>query len=248
MVARFALGLLLLLNAPAWAAITFDAQSTAEGTTSATASHTFGGSANYADICVGVRDSAGAVAVPTGVTVDGNAATNVAHALNPNNVIVASLWRYNNPPTGTVNVVATAAAGTDFTLLAVRSYSGVNTVGSPVGTPVEFEPPANTTNVDVDGIGSSVGGFVTACAVARKGTSNITFSADATGPTSTERVDITHSSGSAQISLAVYTEDGSASTTDIRMDVSESVQTAAVGVSLLPSADLMRRRGAVVLP
>lgn len=247
MIARFTLGL-LLLSAPAWAAIAFDAQSTAEGTTDATAAHTFSGSANFAYICVGVRDSGGAVAAPTGVTVDGNAATLVANALNPNDVVLASVWRYNNPPTGTVNVIATGAAGTDFTLIAVRSYSGVYAAG-PVGTPVEFEPLGETTNIDANAIGSETGQLGLLCAVARKGTSNITFSADATAPVSTERADFTHSSGSAQISLAVYDEDGASSSIDMRINGSESVATAAVGVSLIPDpAGATRRRGAVALP
>jgi len=244
-----ALFLLCLLWAnPSWAAITEDAQSTCEGTTSVTCSHTFGGSANFAYICVGVRDSAGAVVVPTNVTVNGVAATSVGNMVNSLNVVAASVWRHNNPPVGTVNVTATGGAGTDFMLMAVRSYGGVDT-SNPIGTPVNKATSTASTDMDVDAISSGSGQLGVLCGTARKGGANVTFVPDATVPVSTEYADFTHSSGSPQISLAVYEEAGANPSIDMRVDVSESVQSAAVGVSLIPAiVSSVRPRPLVVFP
>jgi len=188
------------------------------------------------------------VAAPTAVTVDGNNATKLTDVLGQNNVVGSSVWSYNSPPSGTVNVVATGAAGTDFMLMVVRSYSGVDTA-APFGTPQSYNPVISTANMDVTGIGSDTGQLGALCGAARKGTANTTFSADATSPVSTERADITHSSGSPQISATVYEENGASGTIDMRVDMSENVQATAIGVSILPAtASATRQRSAVFYP
>lgn len=245
-----ALFLLCLLWAnPSWAAITEDAQSTCEGTTTtATCSHTFAATAKIALICVGIRESGGAAAIPTGVTVDGNAATSVASRVEPNNVVAVRLFYYLNPPTGTANVVATGAAGTDFILTAVRSYNGVDTADA-LNTPANSTSLSASANMDVDSLPSAINQLGVLCGVSRKGTANITYTADATTPVSTEKVDLTHTSGSSQISLAMYEEAGDTTSINMRVDQSESTQNAAVAVSLKPLVTTTtRNRGVVLFP
>jgi hypothetical protein len=58
-----------------------------------------------------------------------------------------------------------------------------------------------------------------------------TASPDATAPTSTEQLDVAHTNATS-VRNWVYTEDGAATSIDMRVDLASSVRMAAVAVSI----------------
>ncbi len=232
----------LLMASPVWAAITYDATSgqSGEGTTSATHNVTVAAGSNIMIVCVAVRDSAGAVASVSSVTVGGAAATFLVGQSNSGSVVRVEMWYKLAPATGTVSVVATGGAGTDFMVTGGLAFSGV-AQSSTFNTPASLQNSGTTVNVT--SIASAVGEMVVGCEVARSGTA-VVFSAEGTPPTSTERYDNHHDTGTGTLAGAAYTEAGASPTVDLLVNLNESVQNAAVGVSMRPEAtSSTRRRG-----
>lgn len=236
---------LLLSPLPAFAAIVEDHVSCCgEGTTSATFNATVSSGASIAVACVFERDSGGAVAAPSGVTINGEAMTLVTGASHAQGgVMHASMWYKLSPASGTPEVIATAGAGTDFTVVGVISFTGVaqtdtwntaTTVGS------------IATNIDLDSLASAVGEVGVMCGSVRENTGEtVTASADATAPVSLERYDYPHTTDISGTAFA-YTEAGAVTSINMRVDISLSRQFAAVGASMRAAADTstgpLRRR------
>jgi hypothetical protein len=232
---------LFLLTDPLWAAISYDATSgqSSEGTTSTTHNVTIAADANILIVCLAIRESGGAVAAATGVTVGGAAATFLSGATNAGNVIRAEMWYKLAPATGTVSVVASYNASTDLAITGGMAFKGV-AQSSTFGTPVTAVSSA-TTNIDVDAIGSAVGEMGVLCGAVRdNGSAQTTVSADGTAPVSTERYEDPHGAGLPSITGFGYTEDGAATSINMRVDANNTAQWAAVGVSMRPSATTRR--------
>jgi hypothetical protein len=246
MIRRVLLTLLLLACgvSPVWAAITFDAASiTTEGTTSTTGNATIAADANIAIVCVHIRESTGAVQPATAATVGGAAATFLAGVTQAGNVIRTELWYKLAPATGTVAITSTGHASTDIMVADVMSFKGVaqtstfNTAKTASG---------DSTNVDVTSIASAVGEVVAYCGTIR-GEAN-TASADGTAPTSTERYE-DPTAASPGFTAFGYTEDGAATSIDMRVDITLTGQWAAVAASMrAAAATATRRNGSVVFP
>jgi hypothetical protein len=234
---------LLLLASQASAAITFDAASSSEGTTSTTHNATIAADANIAIVCVALRENnAGNPQQSTGVTVGGAAATLLvasnSGASNPGRI---ELWYKLAPSTGTVSVVATGDATTDEMVTGVLTFKGVAQT-STFNTATSALSSAGSANMDVDSIASALGEMGVLCGYGR--TSTTTASADATSPVSTERYEDNQGATGGLVGVG-YTEDGAASTINMRVDLSASVQWAAAAVSMKP---LVSRAGKGSVP
>lgn len=240
----------LVLPWRALAAVTVDtAQSwEAEAGSGAGGSITVGASSNRALlICRCIRENGGAVAADTAVpTVGGNNATQIGTGVtNASNVMRTEAYIYLNPPIGSNTVATFPAASTDRNLTAAISLFGVHQT-VPTGTPSTNQ--ASSSNMDVNSIASDVGDLVALCGSARVGAAAITATPDATSPASTERIDTAHSNSVSSGTIVAYTEDGASTSTDVRVDLSESVQWAALGVAIKPAPVSARNRGVVMMP
>lgn len=226
---RFLL-LLCALLAPTvgWAQIAVDATSSGEGTTSTSHSHTFA-SGSIALICTGLRAPDGTAAAVSSVTVGGSAATLLTTANEVGtNAMRVEMWYHLSPGTGAQTVAATYNASTTRALTQVISLTGVSTTSTFNGTATDQ---GAATNADVNAIASAVGELGVLCGVGR--TNTTTVSADATAPVSTEQLETSHTQSSSFTSF-LYTEAGASSTIDMRVDLSASVQFAAIGASVRP--------------
>ncbi len=230
---------LCLLTSPAWAAPTFDAASSSEGTTSTSHDQTVAADANIIIVCLAIRDTAGAVQPATAVTVEGAAATFLVGASNA--VIRTELWYKLAPTTGVgVTIAATGDATTDAMVTGAMSFKAVaqsstfNTAASATGS---------SADVDVVTIASAVGEMVAYCGAGQH--LSATYSADAATPVSTERYEDLHSG------LALggfgYTEDGAATSINIRVDATTIINFAAVAGSMRPLAASTRRAVAPIM-
>lgn len=229
----------LSLASPAWAAITFDAASSAEGTTSTSHSHTFAANANIAIICTGIRENGQGAAEASSVTVDGAAATFLSGSgASPDNIIRNGIWYKLAPTTGTVTVAVTGATGTDFLVTGVMSFIGVaqsstfNTVGTLAGT---------GTNVNINSLASAVGEMGVMCGANLSEV--FTVAPDPGTPVSVEQFERHHATSTSLTGYG-YTEDGAATSINMQADVSSSVNLAAAAVSMRPlgSGVASRRR------
>jgi len=230
--------LILALPTLSYGAITYDTAQTweAEAGAGAGGNITIGsGSNRIVFICRSIRDSSGAVAADTSApTVGGSPATQIGTGItNSGNVMRAELWYYLSPPSGSVAIATTPAASTDRNLTAAIAYSGVAQT-STFNTPNTQQTVG--TDMDTDSIASALTDLVVQCGVQRRGTAAITASPDGTSPISTERVDVAHTQTTSS-SVTFYEEAGAATSTDIRVDLSESVQWAAIGVAMRAAAD-----------
>lgn len=233
------LAFFLLMVHPSWGAIAYDTSCNgeAEAGAGAACNITFGASANIAIVCLSMREGGSAVQPATAVSVGGNAATFLVGVNNANGLMRAEIWYYLSPAAGLTSVTSTMDATTDRNQIGVVSFSGVaqtstfNTTGTNQAT---------STNMDVDSLASALTEVAVLCGSARRGTAATTAAADATSPVSTERIDEAHSQATSG-SIMVYTEDGAASTINMRVDLSESVQWAAVAVSMRALASATRR-------
>lgn len=242
--------LLLLLPSPLWAAIAYVGQTTAEAESGAapTLNHTFGSGSNKIAIIVRcLRENGGAVAADTAVpTLGGNNTTQIGSGVtNGNNVVRVELYYYLNPPSGSQSIVSSPDATTDRNQTAVLEYTGV-AQSSTFGTAVTAQ--TASTNMDVNSIGSAVNELGILAGCARRGpVADTTASADATSPVSTERIDDPHSGESNTATIIAYEEAGAATSINMRVDLSEAVQWAAMGVSMRPAADPSTRQRSMVL-
>jgi hypothetical protein len=216
------------------ALITFDAASSAEGTTSTTHNATIDEDANIAIVCLSMRENDGGVQSATGVTVGGEAATFLVASSNPtDNVHRVEIWYKLAPATGTPQVIATAHASTDSLITGVMSFKGVaqtstfNTAKTASGAP--------NANADVDNLASAVGEVGVYCGEAAGASGITTVSADGGAPisTSTKRYKDKHSNGRA-VGFG-FTEVGAVTSINMRVNLSASVNWAAAAVSLRPA-------------
>jgi hypothetical protein len=247
---RLALTLCFLLWAnPLLAAITYDADSTGTGSTSTSHSATIAADANMAILCLSYREDGGAVgSIATAPTINSQNAT-FLNGVSVGGVMRVEMWYFAAPPTGTQTVAGTYPAGTDAAVTGIMTFKGVTT-----GTTAAIfndddghtASSAGSTNADVDSITSAVGEMGVYCGSAR--TSTTTASADGTAPTSTEQYEQAQASGGGGMIGFGYTEDGAATSINMRVDLSGSVQWTAVGASMLPGASSRRAVAPVLFP
>ena len=239
---------LLLIPSWAWAAITFDAASSAEGTTSTSHSHTIASDANIVVICVVMRDGGGAVeAITTAPTVGGQNAslvTGAVRTLTANNSRRVEMWYKLAPPTGSQTIAVTSPAVTDQTLTGVLSYKSV-AQSSTWGTASVAEGGSNS-DIDLFNIVSAVNEMGVMCGATQNAGTPATFTADANTPVSTERLDVAHSTGST-MSLGMYEETGTASNFDMRMNSSITSNWIAVASSMKPLAATTRASSSITI-
>lgn len=240
--------LLLLLLAPTfgYAAVTVDTTSSGEGISATTAtsshSHTIAADANLVVVCLAERDTdAGGITADTAsVTVGGASATKLNAVTNPDATSRGVFFYKLAPATGSQTIAVTADTGTNRLTTGVISLKGAAQTST---FNTSSTNSSNTgTDADLNGIASAVGEFVVLCGSSV--TAAASASPDATAPASTEQLDVANSD-STSIRVWVYTEDGAASTTDIRVDLASGNRWTMVGVAVrqLSSAfGPMRRR------
>lgn len=238
-----------LLTTPSWAAITIDAVTTAGNvgiginTTEASFSHTGAADATLALVCYTGRDTTATMGTDASVTYGGNAMLAVTGAIQTQGSFLQSqLFYLTSPPSGAQTINVTAATGSDrevvsaITLKGTATTSIFNTAGT-MGS-------EGTTSIDIDGLASAVGEFAVMCGT--QSTNTPTVSPDATSPVSTEQLEADHTD-SIGMTHFVYTEDGAATSINMRVDSDTSARTSAVAVSIRPAAssaafDPQRRR------
>jgi hypothetical protein len=226
----FLLVLLLLLPTYAGAAITFDTASGSGGLSSTSHSHTVAADANIAIICTAQRETGLAVAQSTSVTIGGQAADGMLVGVNNStNNVRAELWYKLSPLTGAQTVAVTGGAGTDRMVTTVMTWKNVAQT-STFNTAASIGSTASGTNADLNGIASAVGEMAVLCGSVRVLTA--TPSPDATAPVSTERIEQGFDSGGTTHMGFGYSEDGAASTVDMRIDLAGSETWALVAASM----------------
>lgn len=232
--------LLLLLPSPLWAAITIDgtisfvAGRNGTGYPDLSVSHS-STAPTLALACVAERASSNNMGASTSVpTYGGNTMTLVTGATQTQATRVkTSLYYYVSPPSGSQTVaLATVSTNSNRYMMSVMTLAGTattsifNTAGTNGGDSGQ--------NLDVDGLASAVGEFAVACGL--QSTNAPVFSADATSPVSTEQLDedmtATDSIG---LSHFVYTEDGAATSINMRVDSTVSQYWSMVAVSIRPA-------------
>lgn len=240
----------LLSPIPALAAAALDATSfSSSGTSAATNhNHTFSGTNRLALVCRAVRDISGAVAIDAAApTINGVSMTHLAGVTHNGNVVRADLYYMLNPPAGSQAVVTSPNAATDRHVTGVVSYSGV-AQSSTFNTPKTTAVGLTSADVDIDTLASAVTEVAVMC-ISQRG--SVTFSADATTPISTERIDVAQAGDGNSVTLGLYEEDGAATSIDMRVNSTTSSQVAAVAVSIRAAAETgggRRSTGAVILP
>lgn len=240
-----ALAALLTALLPTWAlaAITVDTVGNGEGLTSSSYSHTIAADANFVGVCLAERDTdaSGITASSASVTVGGQSATQLTAIQNADNTVRIVLFYKLTPLTGAQTIATTADTGTDrlvtgsISLKGVAQTSTFNTAGSSSNN--------NSTDADINGLASAVGELAIMCGASATAASSA--SADATAPVSTEQQDVAHTNATS-VRNWIYTEDGAATSIDMRVDLASSVRWSAVAVSLRPIASTfgaLRRRG-----
>lgn len=254
MMTRILACVFILLVAPAvsWSAIAYVNSQTyeAEAGSGAGGSFTFSSGANrIAFVCRAIRENGGAVAADTAVpTIGGVNTTQVGTGIsNAAGVMRAELYYLLNPGSGSQTVATTPAASTDRNLTIVIEYTGVHQT-TPIGTPTTVQ--LSVTNLDVDSIASAVNDVVGACLSVRSQNPHTAVTPDATAPVSTEQANTPHSATSSTLTSAWYDEAGATTSTNIRVDLDSSAQSAAIGVAIKPAADpvVIRNRGVVFFP
>lgn len=225
--------LLVLVLAPwmAHAAITIDAVTTSEGLTSTSHSHTIAADATAVIICPAERDTdlGGLTANTASVTVGGQAATQLIGVSDATPWVRSVMFYKLAPLTGAQTVAVTPDTGTDrivTTVISLKNVAQTNTFNTAASV---GSTGTGSTNADLDGIASAVGELVLVCGASS--TSASTASPDATAPTSTEQSDVAHTNATSVRSW-VYTEDGSATSTDVRVDLAASHRWAMAGAAI----------------
>lgn len=234
--------LLLLLHSPVWAAITIDGTPSfggginGNGTPDISFSHS-STAPTLSLACVAERDVSGAAlgAATSVPTYAGNNMTLVPGATqNQGGVMKTSLYYYVSPPSGSQTVtLPTVSANADRYMMSVITLAGTATtdIFNTAGT----NGAATGTNLDVDSLASAVGEFAVACGAQE--TNTPAFSADATSPVSTEVVDEDMASiDGIGLSHFIYTEDGAATSINMRVDSTGNVDWSMVAVSIRPAA------------
>lgn len=241
---RLLIILLLLLPLPVHAAITIDAISTDDGMNGGNIiiSHTAAADATLALVCASDRDTTENTlgANPT-ATYAGNAMTAVPGAIGTySDTMRSSMFYYVSPPSGASNIELNESASSDRYVMSVITLKGTATTdifntASATG--------ASSASADIDGLASAVGEFAVMCGAIR--TNTPTVSPDATSPVSTEQVEYDHPDAIG-ITHFVYTEDGAATSINMRVDISASQWWAAAAVSIRPAVSASVRRQAPV--
>lgn len=246
---RYRLLLILsLVSTPSWGAVTIDASTTAHAINAENISltHTGAADATLALACVTERDSStNNIGAGPSVTYGGNAMTLISGAtVTAGTRIKASLFYYLSPPTGAQTVAYTRSTNANrytMTAITLKGTAGANTFNT-AGT---YSSTAST-NIDIDGLASAVGEFAIMCGLHY--TQASTVSPDATSPVSTEYLEVDHTD-STSFTHYIYTEDGAATSIDMRVDASVSNYAAAVAVSIRPeAAAIVRHRATVIYP
>lgn len=237
----------ILIQSTASAAITIDAATTGHAINGVDVSfsHTAAADATLALACVTERDSATTnIGAGPSVTYGGNAMTLVPGAtVIAGTRIKASLFYYLSPASGASTVTLTESTNanrytmTALTLKGTAASSTFNTAGTYNSTA--------STNINIDALASAVGEFAVMCGLQYLQAS--TVSPDATSPVSTEYLEVDHTDPTS-FTHYIYTEDGAATSIDMRVDSDTSTYAAAVAVSIRPEATgasfgALRRRG-----
>lgn len=246
--------LLLLLPAQLHAAITIDgtpsftAGLNGTGDPDLSVSHT-STAPTLALACVLERATANNMGASTSVpTYAGNAMTLVTGATQTQATrMKTSMYYYVNPASGT-QTVALPTVSTNSTRYALSVITLAGTATTSIFNTAGTNGADSGTDLDVDSLASAVGEFGVACGA--QSTNAPAFSADATSPVSTEQLDedltATDSIG---LSHFIYTEDGAATSINIRVDSTVSQYWSMVAVSIRPAvAATVRRQGAVWYP
>jgi len=175
-------GLLLLVGAPAWAAVTWDTDTTcqaASGTTN-TCNHTIGTGSNvYVGVCEFTRNATTAADV-TAVTIAGSAGTHIAtanDATDGTNIRVELWGRALGSTNGSIAVDSTWDR-TDAPRIVVFSMFGVDQA-TPVGT-AQTSTSTYPTSLSVN-VSSAANELVASCLGLASSASSITVGAGQTG-------------------------------------------------------------------
>lgn len=231
-----------LLTTPVWAAITIDGTPSFGGGINGTGdpdvsfSHT-STAPTLALACIAERATGSNMgAGPASVTYGGNAMTLVPGATQTQGSLMkTSIFYYVSPPSGSQTVAMNASTNSNRYMMSVITLAGTATTSifNTAGT----NGAASGTNLDVDGLASAVGEFAVACGAQE--TNSPAFSADATSPVSTEQVDEDMTSIDAiGLSHFIYTEDGAATSIDMRVDSTVSQDWSMSAVSIRPAASV----------
>lgn len=242
-----AISLWLLACGTAQAAVTPDATGSGEGTTSASYAHSIASDATLILVCLAERDTnaSGFTANSASVTVDGQAATQLIAVQDGTPQSRMVMFYKVAPSTGSVTISSTADTGTERLVTASLSLKGAAT--SSTFNTATSNSSLGSTDADVNTIASASGEFGVLCGASLTAASSA--SADATTPVSTEQLDIAHTDATS-VRNWIYTEDGAASSIDMRVDLASSVRWSAVAVSIRAAASpsSTRHRGVVLLP
>ena len=239
--------ILFLLPDPLWAAITLDTSTASGGTTSTSHSHTVAADANIAIICVAQREDGLAVAQSTSVTIGAQAATLLSAGVNSTNRVRAEIWYRLSPLTGAQTVAATGGAGTDRMVTGVMTFKNV-AQSATFNTPSSLGSSAASTDINLDSIASAVGELVVLCGQTRIQT--VTPAPDPTAPVSTEVFEQGFDSGGTTTLGFGYTEAGSTSSVNMRIDLSANELWAVTAASMREdvAAPTRNRCRSVMLP
>jgi hypothetical protein len=177
----FVLALSLFLASPAWAAVTYDTDTTGTNPASDTThtfSHTIGTGTNvYVGVCVTTKGGSAGVGIDvTDVDIGGVQGSERRAQVTSADIKVEYWDAVLGSTTGSVDVVVTTAANDVFRATAFSMF-GVDQ-SSPVGT-ADSTFSASATSLSLN-ISSAVGELVISCLATGNGTSNITVGADQT--------------------------------------------------------------------
>ena len=176
-------GLLLLVGAPAWAAVTWDTDTTQQAAsgTSDTFNHIIGSGSNvYVGVCAFTRNGTTAADV-TSVTIDGSAGAHIQTAndsADGTNIRVEMWGRALGNKNGSI-AIDTVWDRTDVPRIVAFSMFGVDQ-GTPVGTPQSMAPGTYPTSLSVN-VSSATDELVVSCLGLASSASSITVGAGQTG-------------------------------------------------------------------
>lgn len=221
---------ILLIPTLGHAAVTVDAVTSGEAMNAGDIgfSHIGAADATLALACITERDTTLSIGAGPSATYGGNAMTLVPGATQTQATrLKTSLFYYVSPPSGSQAFSVTKSTNANRSIATVVTLKGTATTSifNPAGT----NGADSGTNLDVDGLASAVGEFAVLCG--QQSTNAPVVSADATAPVSTELTEVDHSDGTG-LTHFMYTEDGAATSINMRVDSDTSIYWSAVAVSI----------------
>lgn len=151
MLSRFLTLILLLLAAPAWGAVSFDAQTATavQGASGTSHAHTVGGGCTNTIVVVTVASFVSGGTTVNALTIGGNSATQIGGTTDESRRL--EVWYRKGVSTGSNTVAVTMNATADLINTSARSYCGVDQV-TPLGTPtVTYDPGNGQPSISVSG-------------------------------------------------------------------------------------------------